>query len=50
MAKEKRRNWLDKVSRWTPDRYRTFLAERRRLIAERLNAFLNPAACRSPIA
>jgi len=35
---------------WTPDRYRTFLAERRRLIAERLNAFLDPAASPSPIA
>jgi hypothetical protein len=34
---------------WTADRYRTFLAERRRLIAERLTAFLDPAASPSPI-
>ena len=40
---------LDPVN-LTPDRYRTFLAERRRLIAVRLNAFLAPAASPSPIA
>ena len=35
---------------WTPDRYRTFLAERRLLIAERLNGFLEANASPSSIA
>jgi hypothetical protein len=33
----------------SPDHYRSFLAERRRRIAERLNAFLDPTALHTPL-
>ena len=33
----------------SPDHYRSFLAERRRRIAERLNAFLDPTALHTPV-